>query len=157
MFNNSVVAGEYWLPGMQYTVTIPLLCVPLCFSSCLLRLQPRLVLHNLVWTTFRLRPPSVPCLFRVLPLPHPVLLPTLLFLTVDPTFVSADKEVNRKIKLLKKEDLVVRIVSPEYSMSWLNYKEMHGPGLFEIKNFSQGLLKWVIRQSAWHTNLITRV
>lgn len=118
----------------ECSTRLTILCsVPPSFSRCPPRLQPRLVLPNLVWTTFRLLPPSVLCLFRVLPLPHLVLLPTLLSPTVAPTFVSADKGDNRKIKLLKKEDLAVMIVFPASCMCWPNYKEMHGPGLFDFK------------------------
>jgi hypothetical protein len=69
---------------------------PFLFSTWLPRLQPRLVLLNLGWATFRLLPRSIPCLSRVLPLRH-LVLHILLSLVVVPTLVSLDqKQHNRK-------------------------------------------------------------
>lgn len=134
-------------------------CSDLLFSTrCPPRLQPRLVLPNLVWATFRLPPPSVLCLSRVLPRPPRALQPTLLSPTVHPTSVSSDeREDYEKTKLLKKEDLAVRIVSLCPWCADLVIKEMQSPSLFEIKNLAERMLKWPIGWSAWLTSLSTWV
>ena len=85
--------------GLCNNVNVPFALYPfLSFSRWLPRLQPRLVLPNLVQAAFRLHPPSAPCPSLELPLHHLVPLPTQVSPIVDPTLVSSDQEENHTTK-----------------------------------------------------------